>query len=59
MTQQRVLKLAWREALRVWTVEKEFLEKYPDDELAKIREERAYKELIDIERMARKLDEEA
>ena len=44
----RILTLASREALRVWTVEHDMLIKFPDDEVAQEREKNAYNEFLEI-----------
>lgn len=56
MTQLKILTLASREALRVWTVEHEFLEKHPEDEIAKIKEEKSYKEYIEIAKLLKEAE---
>lgn len=47
----RILTLASREALRVWTVEHDMLNKFPDDVVAQEREKIALCELLEIQKL--------
>ena len=50
ISKEKILQLAWREQLNVWSREKERYEKTESD-IAKVRAERAWEELLDIERI--------
>ena len=51
MTEERIYKLAWSQQLMVWGKEKDALDRLPDNEIAQIRERKAYERLIEIENM--------
>ena len=50
ISKEKILQLAWREQLNVWSREKERYEK-TESNIAKVRAERAWEELLDIERI--------
>lgn len=51
MTEERIYKLAWMKQLDIWEKEKDALDRLPDNEITRAREEKAYKRLIEIENM--------
>lgn len=51
MTEERIYNLAWSQQLMIWGKEKEILDKLPDNEITKLREQNAYKKLKEIEEM--------
>lgn len=48
ISEERILQLAWREQLNVWSREKERYKKTESD-VARVRAEKAWEELLDIE----------
>lgn len=58
MTEKRIAKLAWLQALDLWEKAKAELEKFPDDEIMKIKEARARKEEKELHSLCLKLEEE-
>lgn len=50
ISEERILQLAWREQLNAWGREKERYDK-TESNIAKVRAERAWEELLDIERI--------
>jgi hypothetical protein len=48
ISEERILQLAWREQLNVWSREKERYEK-TESNVARVRAEKAWEELLDIE----------
>ena len=50
ISKEKILQLAWREQLNVWSREKERYDK-TESNIAKVRAERAWEELLDIERI--------
>lgn len=50
ISEEKILQLAWREQLNVWSREKEHYDK-TESNVAKVRAERAWEELLDIERI--------
>lgn len=51
MTEERIYNLAWSQQLMIWGKEKDALDRLPDNEIAQIRERKAYERLIEIENM--------
>lgn len=51
MTEERIYNLAWSQQLMIWGKEKDALDRLPDNEIAKLRERKAYERLIEIENM--------
>ena len=49
MTEARILELAWDQAIEVWGRWHDKLEKNPDDEIYRYKENKAKKELKEIE----------
>ena len=56
MTQKRIFELARRHALEIWTKAEDYLRESPEDPVARSFEEKAFKELCEIDDMIRKLD---
>ena len=50
ISKEKILQLAWCEQLNVWIREKERYKK-TESNIAKVRAERAWEELLDIERI--------
>lgn len=48
ISEERILQLAWREQLNVWSREKERYDK-TESNVARVRAEKAWEELLDIE----------
>lgn len=48
MEEKRLYNLAYDMLLMKWGNEHDFLEKYPNDEIAKVREEKLWNELIQL-----------
>ena len=59
MTELRILQLAKDGALERWSREQERLKRNPDNDLTKLREQRAWEELREVEKMLRKAEIEA
>ena len=51
MTQKRILELAWQAQIQIWSREHDILIDHPDDIIARYKEEKAYRELREIEKM--------
>lgn len=48
ISEEKILQLAWREQLNVWSREKEYYEK-TESNVARVRAEKAWEALLDIE----------
>lgn len=48
ISEERILQLAWREQLNVWSREQELYQK-TESNVARVRAEKAWEELLDIE----------
>lgn len=59
MTELRILQHAKKGALEQWSIEQERLERNPDNDLTKFKEQRAWEELREVEKMLRKAEIEA
>ena len=51
MTQERILQLAYNAQLEIWAKEKDILDKLPDNKISKYREQKAWNDLKEIEKM--------
>lgn len=52
ISEEKILQLAWREQLNVWGREKEIYEK-TESNVARVRAEKAWETLLDIENIIR------
>lgn len=59
MTELRILQLAKAGALERWSREQEILKRNPDNDLTKLKEQRAWEELREVEKILRKAEIEA
>lgn len=57
MELRRIYQLAWHQACANWSHEWDFLSNHLDDELAKIREARAWAEMNEIEKLLKAEEE--
>lgn len=51
MSQFKILNLAYMAQLEIWHKEREFLEEFPNNEFAQVREKKAWDELNEISEM--------
>ena len=58
MTERRVYELAWGKAIDNWDYWAEILRKQPDNHLAKIRADRAWKEVQELGARLHELEQE-
>lgn len=51
MKQERIIELAYGSALNIWALQNKRLESNPENEIAKVKANKAWEELKEIEKM--------
>lgn len=51
ITDERILSLAWRGVLELWSFERKKLEENPESQIAKFKEQKYWEQLLEIQNL--------